>query len=111
MNELQFGSAIVASLPSVLPFRIAVTGRQELYVYFASQAQIAASARVILWRANRRAFCASVLSRCPATIRAIEFQWPGGVSVPAPSAQNNAICDCSAVRADPTAAPSAFTSL
>jgi hypothetical protein len=56
MNELQSGSASVAGLPSSSPFLMAVTGRHELNAYFASQAQIAASAMATLRRANSRAF-------------------------------------------------------
>src|SRR5689334_14967941 len=41
---------------------------------------------------------------------AIKFQCPGGVAVPAPSAQNSAICVCSAVRVVESASPSASTS-
>jgi hypothetical protein len=39
------------------------------------------------------------------------FQSPGGVTVPAPSAQKSAISVRSSVRLDPTAAPNPFTSL
>src|ERR1700751_4544841 len=49
-------------------------------------------------RANRRAFCSIVLPRWAATSRAITFQWPGGVTVPAPSAQKKTDAVCSAVR-------------
>src|SRR5688572_10157352 len=38
------------------------------------------------------------------------FQCPGGVSVPAPSAQKRAISVCSGDRVEPAAAPSARTS-
>src|SRR5262245_36664501 len=38
------------------------------------------------------------------------FQWPGGVAVPGPSAQNSAICVWSAVRDALSIAPSALTS-
>src|SRR5437867_13018592 len=41
----------------------------------------------------------------------MRFQWPGGVSVPAPSAQKRAMVDCSAVRVELVAAPSCLTSL
>ena len=56
---VQAGSASVASLPSVSAARMAVTGRQKLYVYLASQQAIPASANATLSIANKRAFCTS----------------------------------------------------
>ncbi len=41
----------------------------------------------------------------------MRFQWPGGVTVPAPSAQNQAMIVCSGVRFELSARPSALTSL
>src|SRR5438552_15192905 len=73
-SGVQAGSAAVSGLPSVSAARIAVTGRQKLYVYLASQTAIAASAWVTLSRANRRAFCASELPCCLATAWAIWSQ-------------------------------------
>src|SRR5689334_19458307 len=90
---------------------MAVTGRQLWYVYFASHAAIAASAIAMFSNAKRRAFCSRVFPTAALTSWAMLFQCPGGVSVPPPSAQNNAICVWSAVRAEFTAAPSALTSL
>src|SRR5262245_19770945 len=102
MNDAQFNSGS-ASL-------IAVTGRQKWNVYVASQEEMAASAMAIFNKANNLAFCSNVLPCAAARICAMLFQCPGGVSVPAPSAQNKAICVCSSVRVDPTAAPSCLTS-
>src|SRR5882724_4667057 len=90
---------------------IAVTGRQKSKVYFASHAQIAASAMAMFKRANNLAFSSSVLP-CPAPIIcAMLFQCPGGVSVPVPSAQNKAISVWSSVRVELTSSPSSLTSL
>ena len=61
-------------------------------------------------RANSRAFSASDVPRSRATCAAISFQWPGGVAVPAPSAQKWAISVCSAVRERLPAAPRSLTS-
>src|SRR5262245_9070167 len=110
MNELHAGSGSVAAFPSESAARMAVTGRQKLKKYFASQAQMAASASAMFMSAKRRALSASAVPRSVLTCCAMRFQCPGGVSVPAPSAQNSAMSSCSAVRADPTAAPSNLTS-
>src|SRR5438093_13787054 len=59
---------------------------------------------------NSLAFSSSVLPCAAPIICAILFQWPGGVSVPAPSAQNRAICVWSEVRVELVAAPSCLTS-
>src|SRR4030095_426132 len=111
MKEFQAVSGSVAGLPSVSAVRIAVTGRQKWKVYLASQAQMAASAMAMFNKANSLAFSPSVLPCAAAMICAILFQWPGGVSVPAPSAQNKAISVCSSVRVEPVVAPSSVTSL
>src|SRR5438132_5218801 len=71
---------------------------------------MAASAIAMFKSAKSRAFCSNVLCCAAPTICAMLFQWPGGVSVPAPSAQKLAIVLCSSVRVEPTFAPSAFTS-
>ena len=72
---------------------------------------MAASAIAMFSSAKRRAFWSMVLPERTASPCAIVFQCPGGVSVPAPSAQNRAIVSWSDVRADPRAAPRALTSL
>src|SRR5215210_825464 len=59
---------------------------------------MAASATVIDRRANRRAFSCRLRARSRERPLAIVIQCPGGVSVPAPSAQKRAICVWSAVR-------------
>src|SRR5256885_14262366 len=60
MNGVQPGSRVVASLPS-WPLRMAVTGRQKLYWYLASNTAMSASSIAIAATANRRAL--SVTSR------------------------------------------------
>ena len=66
---------------------------------------MAASAKLKLSRANSLAFLSRSLPCAPATCWAIRFQWPGGVSVPPPSAQNFAISVCSSVRVALVAEP------
>src|SRR4030095_11384197 len=102
MNDIQFSSGSAKA--------IAVTGRQKWKVYLASHAQMAASAVAMFNKANNLAFSSSRLPRASPRACAMLFQWPGGVSVPAPSAQNKAIWLCSSVRVEPTAAPSSLTS-
>src|SRR5207247_1805439 len=84
-------SAAVFGLPSPAAVRTAVIGRQNRSAYLASQAAMALSAMAMFSAANRRASSASVSWRPAATCPTISFQWPGGVSVPPPSAQNRAI--------------------
>src|SRR5262245_2091608 len=104
-NGAQAGSAAVSSLPSVSAARMAVTGRQKLYVYLLSQMANVLSAPATLSRANSRAFSTSVSPRAWATSWASWFQQPPAVSVPAAPYQNRAIWDCSAVRVVLLAAP------
>src|ERR1700741_5646930 len=47
MSGVQLGSRSVASLPSASPLRMAVTGRQKLYVYLASNTAINASSMAL----------------------------------------------------------------
>ena len=77
----------------------------------ASQLAIAASARATFNWANSRALADRPLPSAAASCMAIWFQWPGGVTVPSPSAQNRAVCVSSAVRVDPVARPFSLTSL
>src|SRR4051794_26193149 len=83
----QLGSGAVSGLPSRSASWMAVTGRQKAKLYLQSQQVMPASARAMLSRANRRALSASALPRCRATSWAMRFQCPGGVTVPASSAQ------------------------
>jgi hypothetical protein len=72
---------------------------------------MAASAMATFNRAKRRAFWRMVFLRAVTTSWAMTFQWPGRVTVPAPSAQKSAILVWSGVRVDLSSAPKAFTSL
>src|SRR5947208_14747856 len=103
MNDAQFSSGSAKA--------IAVTGRQKWNVYLASQAQIAASAMAMFNKPNSLAFSSSVLPCAAPIICAILFQWPGGVSVPAPSAQNKGSRGWCSVRVEPTTSPSSLTPL
>src|SRR6266850_1068259 len=59
MNGVQPASRSVALLPSLSALRIAVIGRQRLYVYLASNTAISASSMAIAASANKRAFAAT----------------------------------------------------
>jgi hypothetical protein len=58
----------------VSPARIAVTGRQKLYVYLASQNAISSSARLRLSSANSRALCGVVKLCAIDAVCEISFQ-------------------------------------
>jgi hypothetical protein len=81
--------------------RIAVTGRSDQYVNFASQQAMKASAWAVLSAAKRPAV--KIVDRCTPLTRssAMTFQWPGGVTVPAPSAQRLAIREPTASQSHP----------
>src|SRR3954467_5951480 len=57
INDSQFGSAAVAGLPAVSAARIAVMGRQKLYVYLVSYTAAELSESATLSRANNLALC------------------------------------------------------
>src|SRR5207342_3478317 len=109
---IQLASGTVAGLPSISPRGIAVTGRQNRYLYFAFQPDTKPSAIAMLSIANVRALrhnCSGSRlrrSRCAMVSRAMSFQ----VS-PALPAQNCACSVCAAVRVLPFSAPSDFTAL
>src|SRR5215470_18998011 len=99
MRGVQFGSASVSGLLSVSAARMAVTGRQKLYVYLASQQAIAVSAKVKSSRANRRALSTRLFPWATATCWAILFHRPIGVLVGvAIPCQNRAASVWSALR-------------
>src|SRR5215472_13008134 len=99
MSGVQFGSAGVSGLPSVSAARIAVTGRQKLYVYLASQQAILVSAAARFNRAKRRALSTRLVPWAAATCWATPFHWARvpvfGVTTPC---QNMAASVWSAVR-------------
>src|SRR5262249_18422797 len=70
MNGVQLGSRSVASLPSVSPLRMAVIGRQKLYVYLASKTAVSASSMAIAAIASSRAFAVTSRPGATATERA-----------------------------------------
>src|SRR5262245_24894063 len=90
--------------------RIAVTGRHTSNRYLQSQHTIAASAIATFNSANSRVLSIRFRFRSAATVCAMRFQCPGGVTVPSPSAQKCAISVCSFVRVEFVAAPRARTS-
>src|SRR5262249_25070294 len=93
----QSGSGGRLAVFSFAAVRIAVTGRQKSNRYLLSQQLIAVSASATLSSAKRRAFSMVVSPRSVAIERAMRFQWPGGVTVPSPSAQKWAMTVCSFV--------------
>src|SRR5207247_10514130 len=93
MKRVHSGSDSVSGLPSVSPARMAVTGRQNMYVYFASLAAINAFVTAAMPIASKRA----ALNRSiePARLRTLALH-----SALADGDQNSAVADCSAVRLD-----------
>jgi len=75
--------------------RTAVIARIELKARLASQATMLASSSALLRAKNSLASWPRVWPRRRATSWAIRFQWPGGVTLPGPSAQYQA---CALVR-------------
>jgi hypothetical protein len=107
IKGFQPGSGAVAGFPSVSPSWIAVIGRQETYVYFASQQPITASAREMFINASSRAFCD-------------KLRWRSALREIATGSQKSAgLADCqkrtykvwSAVRLQAEMLPIVFTSL
>src|SRR5262245_5616795 len=80
------------------PSRMEVMGLKKSKVNLITQQRIPASARLMFRCAKSRAFSARELRRSRAIVWAMRFQWPGGVTVPASSAQKCAISVCSFVR-------------
>src|SRR4030095_3629820 len=82
MNGVQLGSRSVASLPSRSPLRIAVTGRERLYVYLASKTAISASSMAIAAIARSRALSVASRPGMAATERATGQETAGGGDPP-----------------------------
>src|SRR6185369_8147470 len=104
MKGNQPASGSVSELPSVSPARMAVTGRQNTYVYFASQAAIKAFVTVAMPMASKRASVNRSIER--ARLRTLALH-----SALADGDQNSAVADCSAVRLDEPARPKSLISL
>src|SRR4030095_8731134 len=93
MNGVQLGARAVASLPSTSPLRMAVTGRQRLYVYFASKTATSASSIAIAAIARSRAFSVTSRPGVAAPGRAPVQETAGAVA-----SQNLAMAVCSGLR-------------
>src|SRR5262245_30432962 len=90
-SGIHWGSAVSFSFFNSPALRMAVTGRQKSHLNLHSQQQIAASASATFRSAKSRALSSIDRPRFSATVAAMRFQCPGGVTVPSPSAQNFAI--------------------
>src|SRR6266699_3905826 len=104
MNGVHPGSGSVLGLPSVSPARMAVTGRQNMYVYFASQHAIKAFVAAAMPIASKRAAVNRSIEL--AKLRTLALH-----SALADGDQNSAVADCSAVRLVSVVRPRCFTSL
>src|SRR3989454_10746041 len=104
MKGVHAGSGSVSELPSVLPAWMAVTGRQNMYVYFASQQAINAFVTVAMPMASKRAAVNRSIEL--ARLRTLALH-----SALADGDQNSAVADCSAVRLVSEARPRSVISL
>src|SRR3989441_4144070 len=104
MKGVHAGSGSVLELPSVSPARMAVTGRQNTYVYFASQQAINAFVTAAMPMASKRA----ALNR---SIELAKLRTLALHSALADGDQNSAVADCSAVRLVSVARPRSLISL
>src|SRR6266567_2153371 len=104
MKGVHPGSSSVSELPSVSPARMAVTGRQNMYVYFASQQAINAFVTAAMPIASKRAAVNRSIEL--AKLRTLALH-----SMLADGDQNSAVADCSAVRSVSVARPRSLTSL
>src|SRR4029079_6826076 len=98
MKGVHDGSGSVPALPSVSPARMAVTGRENMYVYFASHAAINAFTTVAVPMASNRAAVSKSIE--PARLRMLAVH-----NALADGDQNRAVADCSAVRLVSVARP------
>src|SRR5215475_11867785 len=104
MKGVHAGSGSVAVLSSVAPAGMAVTGRQNMYVYFASQQAIAAFVTAAMPMASKRAAVNRSIEL--AKLRTLALH-----SALADGDQNSAVADCSAVRLVSVARPRSLISL
>src|SRR5437762_5905807 len=104
MKGVHAASGSVSPFPSVSPARMAVTGRQNMYVYFASQQAISEFVTAARPIASKRAAVSKSIVR--ARLRTLALQ-----SALADGDQNNAVADCSAVRLVSVARPTSLSSL
>src|SRR5439155_7803513 len=104
MNGVHPRSGSVSELPSVSPARMAVTGRQNTYVYFASQPAINAFITAAMPMASKRAAVNRSIELARLRMFAVHRALADGD-------QNSAVADCSAVRLDSVARPRSLISL
>src|SRR5262249_24780747 len=104
MKGVHAGSDSVLGLPSVSPARIAVTGRQNMYLYFLSQTAINALFTVAIPIASKRAAVDRSIELAKLRMFAIHRALADGD-------QNSAVADCSAVRLVSVACPRSLLSL
>src|SRR3954469_14172123 len=103
MNGVHVGSGTVSSLPSVSPSRMAVTGRQNMYAYFPSQAAISELVTAAMPMASNRAAVSRSIEL--ARLRTLVLH-----SALADGDQNIAVADCSAVLLVSVARPMSLSS-
>src|SRR5262247_4875360 len=103
MKGVHTGSGSVSAFPSVAPARMAVTGRQNMYVYFASQQAINAFVTAAMPMASKRAAVNRSIEL--AKLRTLALH-----SALADGDQNSAVADCSAVRLVSVARPTSLLS-
>src|SRR4029450_9732399 len=103
MKDVHAASGSVRGFPSVSPARMAVTGRQNMYVYFASQTAIVAFVTAAMPMPSKRA--AVNRSIALAKLRMLALH-----SALADGDQNSAVADCSAVRLVSVARPRSMLS-
>src|SRR4029078_13358115 len=87
MKGVHDGSGSVPALPSVSPARMAVTGRQNMYVYFASHAAISAFTTVSCAMPSTGAAVRRSIE--PARLRMLAIH-----NALADGDQNSAVADC-----------------
>src|SRR5215471_7758001 len=104
MKGVHAGSSTVLGLPSVSPAWMAVTGRQNMYVYFASQQAIKALVAAAMPMASKRA----AVNRSIELARLRTFALHNAL---ADGDQNSAVADCSAVRLVSVARPRSLISM
>src|SRR3954465_9989154 len=104
MKGAHAGSGSVAELSSEAPAGMAVTGRQNMYVYFASQQAINAFVTAAMPMASKRAAVNKSIDLAKLRMFALH-------SALADGDQKSAVADCSAVRRASVARPSSLISL
>src|SRR5262245_46139829 len=104
MKGVHAGSAAVRLLPSVSPAWMAVTGRQSMYVYFASQVAMSEFVTDAMPMASKRAAVSKSIEAARLRTLALHKALDEGD-------QNNAVADCSAVRLVSVARPNSFISM